>query len=125
MHRQKISLPTIHQRHSEQRHRQSLSMVASVKETLERASKQHLSLVRKVVNMLLTDKHHLIALTANQHRVREKNHHMFPAILPLFLSIDNHLSYKTRDCPRIPFLFAHHLSDFKMLHVDLWAANNG
>ena len=96
MHRQKISLPTIHQRHSEQRHRQSLSMVASVKEKLERASKQHLSLVRKVVNMLLTDKHHLIALTANQHRVREK-------IIRCFL-LDNHLSYKARDRPRIPFI---------------------
>ena len=54
-------------------------MVASVKETLGRASKQHLSLVRKVVTMLLTDKHRVIALTANQHRVREKNHDMFPA----------------------------------------------
>ena len=75
----KDSVPTIHQKHSEQRHRQSVRMVASVKEKLERASKQHLSLVRKVVTMLLTDKHHVIALTANQHRVREKNHDMFPA----------------------------------------------
>ena len=66
----KDSVPTIHQKHSEQHHRQSLSMVASVKETLGRASKQHLSLVRKVVAMLLTDKHHLIALTVNQHRVK-------------------------------------------------------
>ena len=96
------------------RHRQSVSMVASGKETLERASKQLLSLVRKVVTMALTDRHHLIALTANQHRVREKNHHIFSAILPRLLWIENHLSFKTRDRPRIPFLFdgvkhqAHH-----------------